>query len=56
MRITAVLTALSLLTGGVAWMPSSTDAANWISVTGSYMASWVKDIEQELQACIKQLT
>ncbi len=48
MRITAVLTALSLLIGGVALMPSSTDAANWISVTGSYTASWVKDIEQVL--------
>lgn len=48
MRITAVLTALSLLIGGVALMPSSTEAANWISVTGSSTASWVKDIEQVL--------
>ncbi|HEX5646537.1 MAG TPA: hypothetical protein VFX56_06170 [Nitrospira sp.] len=48
MRITAVLTTLSLLIGGVALMPSSTEAANWISVTGSSTASWVKDIEQVL--------
>jgi hypothetical protein len=48
MRIAAVLTALSLLNGGVALMPSSSEAANWISGTGSSAASWVKDIEQEL--------
>jgi hypothetical protein len=48
MRITAVLAALSLLMGGVALMPSSSEAANWISGIGSSTAPWVKDIEQEL--------
>lgn len=56
MRIAAVLTVLSLLIGGVALRPSSSEAANWISGTGSYTASWVKDIEQEMHACIEQTT
>lgn len=48
MRITAILCALSLLIGGVALMPSSLDAAGWISGADTYVAPWVKDIEQEL--------
>lgn len=48
MRIAAVLTALSLLISGMAVMPSSSEAAGWISSADSYAASWVKDIEQEL--------
>lgn len=48
MKVTAVLCALSLLIGGVALMPSSLEAAGWISGADSYTASWIKDIEQEL--------
>lgn len=48
MKVTAILCALSLLIGGVALMPSSLGAANWISGADSYAASWVTDIEQEL--------
>ncbi len=48
MRVIAVLCVLSLLIGGVALMPSSLEAAGWISGGDSYAASWVKDIEQEL--------
>lgn len=48
MRVTAMLGALSLLIGGVALMPSSLEAAGWISGIDSYVAPWVKDIEQEL--------
>lgn len=48
MRVTAMLCALSLLIGGVVLMPSSLEAAGWISGADSYAASWVKDIEQEL--------
>jgi hypothetical protein len=48
MRITAILCALSLLIGGVALMPSSLEAAGWISRADTYVAPWVKDIEQEL--------
>ena len=48
MRVTAMLCALSLLIGGVALMPSSLEAAGWISGADSYAASWVKDMEQEL--------
>lgn len=48
MRIMAILCALSLLIGGVALMPSSLKAADWISDADSYAASLVKDIEQEL--------
>lgn len=48
MRVTAMLCALSLLIGGVALMPSSLEAAGWISGSDSYVAPWVKDIEQEL--------
>ncbi|MBL8075334.1 MAG: hypothetical protein JNL29_13285 [Nitrospira sp.] len=48
MRVTAMLCALSLLIGGVALMPSSLEAAGWISGIDTYVAPWVKDIEQEL--------
>lgn len=48
MRVTSMLCALSLLIGGVALMPSSLEAAGWISGSDSYVAPWVKDIEQEL--------
>lgn len=48
MRVPAILCALSLLIGGVALMPSPVEAADWISGADSYVASWVKDIEQEL--------
>jgi hypothetical protein len=48
MRMTAMLCALSLLIGGVALMPSSLEAAGWISGIDTYVAPWVKDIEQEL--------
>jgi len=48
MKVTAALCALSLLIGGVALMPSSLEAAGWISGADSYAASWIKDIEQEL--------
>lgn len=48
MRVTAVLCALSLVIGGIALMPSSLEAAGWISGADAYAASWVKDIEQEL--------
>jgi hypothetical protein len=48
MRITAILCALSLLIGGVTLMPSSLEAAGWISAADTYLAPWVKDIEQEL--------
>ena len=48
MRVTAMLCTLSLLIGGVALMPSSLEAAGWISGADSYAASWVKDMEQEL--------
>ena len=48
MRVTSMLCALSLLIGGVALMPSSLEAARWISGSDSYVAPWVKDIEQEL--------
>jgi hypothetical protein len=44
----AILCALSLLIGGVALMPSSLEAADWISDADSYAVSWVKDIEQQL--------
>ena len=48
MRATAMLCALSLLISGMALMPSSSEAAGWISGADSYAASWVKDMEQEL--------
>ncbi len=48
MRATAMLCVLSLLIGGVTLMPSSLEAAGWLSGADSYAASWVKDIEQEL--------
>lgn len=48
MKLIAVLCTLSLLIGGVAWMPSPAGAAEWISGGDSYAAAWVKDIEQEL--------
>jgi len=48
MKVTAVLCTLSLLIGGVALMPSSLEAAGWISGIDTYAAPWVKDIEQEL--------
>lgn len=48
MRVTAMLCALSLLIGGVALMPSSLEAAGWISGIDTYVAPWIKDIEQEL--------
>lgn len=48
MRTTILLCALSLLISGVALMPSTSDAAGWISGADSYAASWVQDIEQEL--------
>jgi hypothetical protein len=48
MKVTAVLCVLSLLIGGVALMPSSLEAAGWISGAGTYVVPWVKDIEQEL--------
>ncbi len=48
MKVTAVLCVLSLLIGGVALMPSSLEAAGWISGADTYVAPWVKDIEQEL--------
>lgn len=48
MRIAAVLAALSLLSSGMAVMPSSSEAAGWISSADAYAAPWVKDIEQEL--------
>jgi len=48
MRVTAVLCALSLLIGGVALMPTPVPAAGWISGTQTYVAPWVRDIEQEL--------
>lgn len=48
MRVTTMLFALSLLIGGVALMPSAMEAAGWISGTDTYVAPWVKDIEQEL--------
>lgn len=48
MRVTAMLCALSLLIGGVALMPSSLEAAGWISGIDTYVAPWVKDIEKEL--------
>ena len=48
MRVTSMLCALSLLIGGVALMPSSLEAAGWISGIDTYVAPWVKDIEQEL--------
>ena len=48
MKVTAVLCALSLLIGGVALMPTPTQAAGWISGADMYAAPWVKDIEQEL--------
>ena len=41
MRIMAILCALSLLIGGVALMPSSLEAADWISDADSYAASCV---------------
>ncbi len=48
MKVRALLCPLSLLIGGVALMPSSLEAAGWISGADAYAASWVKDIEQEL--------
>jgi len=48
MRVTTMLFALSLLIGGVALMPSAMEAAGWISGADTYVAPWVKDIEQEL--------
>lgn len=48
MRMTAMLCPLSLLIGGVALMPSSLEAAGWLSGIDSYVAPWVGDIEQEL--------
>lgn len=48
MNVTAVVCALSLLIGGMALVPASGQAAGWISGADSYVAPWVKDIEQEL--------
>lgn len=48
MRVTTVVCALSLLTGGVALMPTPVPAAGWISGAQTYTAPWVRDIEQEL--------
>ncbi|OQW35868.1 MAG: hypothetical protein A4E19_15535 [Nitrospira sp. SG-bin1] len=48
MRVPAMLCMLSLLIGGVALLPSSLEAAGWISGADDYAAPWVKDIEQEL--------
>lgn len=47
----AVLSALFLLIGGVAFMSSTASAAGWLSFMGddsNYTAQWVKDIEREL--------
>ena len=48
MRLTAVVCVLSLLLGGIVLMPSTVGAAPWISGADSYVAPWVKEIEQEL--------
>jgi len=48
MRATVMLCALSLLISGMVLMPSSLEAAGWISGADSYAASWVKDMEREL--------
>ena len=48
MKVVAMLCALSLLIGGVALMPSSGQAAGWISGSQSFAAPWVKEVEQEL--------
>lgn len=48
MKVVAVFCALSLLIGGVALMPSSIQAAGWLSGADAYAAPWVKEVEQEL--------
>ena len=48
MKVVALLFALSLPISGVALMPSSSEAAGWISGADMYVAPWIKDIEQEL--------
>jgi hypothetical protein len=47
-RLTPALYVLSLLIGLVLLMPSRAGAADWISGTESYAATWVTDVEREL--------
>jgi hypothetical protein len=48
MKRTAIVCALSLLTGGVALFPNAVESAPWVSRAESYAAPWMKNIEQEL--------